>query len=133
MASGPFLLTKYGIQREVPRQTAGAYALGNLRMHSDFEGAALLGRADSDLARDLARHIGRYQTFLFVAADNAEEAFRRECEIYHRLNRPDLKHPTRPHGSDWQCPICGRFDEDDLPPASEERGRQTAPLSGRMP
>jgi len=121
MASGPFLLTKYGIQREVPKDTAGAYALGNLRMHSDFEGAELLGRADCDLARELAGHIGHHQTFLFVAASTPEEAFRRECEIYHRLNRPDLKHPTRPRGTDWQCPVCGRLDEDDVPPKKKTR------------
>ena len=128
MASGPFLLTKYGIRREVPANTAGAYALGSLRMHSDFDGAEVVGRADSDLAHELAGHIGHHQTFLFIAATNPEEAFQRECEIYHRLNRPDLKHPTRPRGTDWQCPVCGRFDEDDVP---QKKKSEQFPLSRR--
>ena len=120
MAKGPFLLTTYGIQREVPRRTAGAYALGSLRMDADFGRADFLGRADADLVHELSGHIGHFQTFLFVAAPTAEEAFHRECEIYHQLNRPDLRHPTRPAGSDWVCPICGRVGDEDSPPRQDQ-------------
>ncbi len=54
---------------------------------------------------------------------SAEDAFRVECELYHRLDRPDLKHPMRPTGTDWRCPVCGMAgEEEDCPDRGDAPG-----------
>src|SRR5258708_9772902 len=103
--SGPFVLTKYGIAREVPKKTPGAYILGGVRLKPNYEGAQAVGRAETDLAAVLQSQIGLYEAFLFQPAGSAEDAFRLECELYHRLDWPDLKHPQRPSGTDWRVPV----------------------------
>lgn len=115
---GPFRLTRRGINRQVPNKTPGAYVVGS-GLRRNYAGARAIGRADTDLAATLHGQIGLYDSFLFQAAGSAEDAFRLECELYHRLDRPDLKHPIRPAGTDWRCPVCGIAGDDDDSPDTD--------------
>lgn len=110
---GPFRLTRRGLNREV--------VLGS-GLRRNYAGARAIGRADTDLAAILHGQIGLYDSFLIQAAGSPEDAFWLECELYHRLDRPDLKHPVRPAGTDWRCPVCGIPGDNDDPPDAGDMG-----------
>ncbi len=70
-----------------------------------------VGRADRDLARELERHELAYTHFIFNFAETAEEAFYKECELFHTFKPLANAHPGRPSGSQppgsqLKCPYC---------------------------
>ena len=92
---GPFPLTDERIDDNVV-SSPGVYALGYTR--GDEFVIAYLGRADNDLATELTTHVrGTYPLFKFAYALSAEDAFAKQCELYHRhqqacvLRVPELR------------------------------------------
>jgi hypothetical protein len=68
-----------------------------------------LGRDDRNVRDKLLKWLGRsYRYFQFDYCETPEEAFRRQCELYHQLKQylDNTRHPERPDGTDWRCPLC---------------------------
>jgi hypothetical protein len=106
---GPFALTANGVSNNVKGVGAGAYALGNTKDDGVFY-IQYVGRSDDDLAARLQDHVPeRYQQFKYGFFKSAQEAFEKECHLYHDFNPPDNKvHPAVPKGTECACPIgCG--------------------------
>ena len=72
-----------------------------------------IGRSDSSVRRRLLQHVrdGVYDYFWVEHKRTPLDAFRRECNLYHRHIRTiDNKvHPSRPRGYRGQCPRCSEF------------------------
>lgn len=104
---GSFPLTKESIEKEVKFISAGVFALGVLGDDGRFQ-MLLVGRSDTDVRRALKSYIGKANRFKFEYYDDPEQAFRKECEIYHYMKpRANTAHPQRPAGMEWVCPECG--------------------------
>lgn len=102
--SGPYPLTEDGVAEAVTASAPGVFALGMMRNGAFYVG--YVGRAELDLARELDRHELAYSHFKFNFADTAEDAFQKECELFHAFAPPANAHPSRPRGSQAKCPIC---------------------------
>lgn len=103
---GPYRLTFDGIENAVRRKKFGVFALG-------YEGRGnifyinYIGRSECDLKSSLLGFIGSDVAFKYQAVLSAEEAFWRECELFHSFRPPANRiHPGRPTGSNWVCPRC---------------------------
>lgn len=104
---GSFLLKKDDIEREVKHIAPGVFALGNL-IDDRFK-TLLVGRSDLDLKRELLRRIGQTERFKYMLYDDPEDAFKKECELFHFLKpMANRSHPQRPQNRTWQCPDCGK-------------------------
>ncbi len=102
---GSFPLTKDGIEAEIKHIAPGVFALGNL-VDDRFK-TLLVGRSDKDLKQELLRRIGQTKRFKYLLYDDAEDAFKKECELYHFLKPYANKgHPQRPQNRTWTCPDC---------------------------
>lgn len=103
---GPFQLTEPGIDAYLVAGSSGVYALGYSR--DDLFIISYLGRADGDLRTDLKTHVhGPYPQFKFAYAYSAEDAFRKQCELFHEcVGLENDGHPRPPHGLDLVCPCC---------------------------
>jgi hypothetical protein len=108
---GPFPLTKMGVENAVKLTSAGAYALGHTEANGTFI-VEYVGRADEDLAKRLQDHVPEpYQQFKAKYFPSAEEAFYKECRLYHDFpNQNNKVHPARSKGKNWSCPACTIFD-----------------------
>ena len=107
---GTFPLTEIGIKDNVPQKSAGAYALGYTRDDTFY--VQYIGRSDVDVAARLRYHIGDYFRFKFESYSTAKEAFEKECCLYHDFKPADNdRHPARPAGKNWECPVCDIFDD----------------------
>jgi len=105
--SGPFDLTESNILTYVPPRRIGTYMLGMIDRRSKTFLVAYTGRSDTDLAARLRGWVGLYSQFKFGLSRYAEDAFDKECRLYHDFAPPDTKlHPASPRGSNAQCPIC---------------------------
>ena len=107
---GPFPLTDERIDDNVV-SSPGVYALGYT--HGDEFVIAYLGRADSDLATELTTHLsGTYPLFKFAYALSAEDAFAKQCELYHQCTGLENDvHPNPPQGSEAMGPRCKTWRE----------------------
>ena len=105
---GPFQLTKDGVAKAVTAKSPGIYVLG--RSGNDTFYTAHFGRSDDDLAKRLKDQVTWPDPqFKFAYAASAQDAFEKECELFHALGgsqSPD--HPASPSGSKWKCPCCSR-------------------------
>ena len=103
---GPHQLSFDTIRGLVTRVSPGVFALG----YADLEGRFLInkvGRADDDVSARLRNLIGTANLFKFRYFNTAEEAFKKECALYHDFSPPgNMVHPYRPLGTDWECPYC---------------------------
>lgn len=102
---GPFPVTDERIDDNVV-SSPGVYALGYTR--GDEFVIAYLGRADDDLKAELKRYQrGTYSLFKFAYALSAEDAFAKQCELYHQtVGLENDIHPNPPRGSQAMCPHC---------------------------
>jgi len=107
---GPYELTTAGIDRNVRRRSAGAYLL----YMSRHDRAVYVGRSDSDLNQRLKDHVyenAGFAYFRFAYCCSPEDAFEKECELYHYFEeRGQIRnsyHPAKPWYSDCNCPVCG--------------------------
>lgn len=107
---GPYRLTYDAIQSKVTLATPGVFALGYSGPDDIFY-VNYIGRADKDLRARLRDFIGSDSGFKFRALNSAEDAFRRECELFHAFRPPGNRiHPCRPALTTWCCPRCGLLD-----------------------
>lgn len=107
--SGPFDLDLDTIDRVVTKKSAGAYAVGNTADGVFY--VSYVGRADYDLNDRLKDHVGTASEFKADYFSSAEEAFEKECRLYHDFSTKRNKvHPARPKGSNATCPCCTIFD-----------------------
>jgi hypothetical protein len=106
---GPFALTEAAINQEVSQTSPGAYALDQSHESGGFH-ITYVGRSDQDVNARLKEHLGKYKRFKFEFYGTAQEAFEKECGLYHDFNPPaKITHPERPTQSGWKCPHCKRF------------------------
>ena len=103
---GPFNLCVEGIDVAVRLRSPGVFALGNLDHMNRFQ-MNRVGRAGEDLRSSLRQLIGSDNLFKFAYTCNGQEAFEKECELFHRF-RPggNFFHPVRPEHTHWLCPFC---------------------------
>lgn len=103
---GPFSLAFDIIEHEVPRHMPGVYAIGYVDLDGWFR-IEKVGRSDHDLRRALDDCIGTASHFKFLALPTADQAFAKECQIFHDFKPPGNRaHPDPPADSDRDCPRC---------------------------
>ncbi len=109
---GKFPLTSDSIDSTVSA-SPGAYVLVNSNNN-----AVYVGRSDTDLNGRLKNHLPQNEEnswikrsfttdYYFDVTVTAQEAYRLECEWFHKY-RPNCNtaHPAKAAYS-WSCPICG--------------------------
>jgi len=107
--NGPFLLKAQEIDTEIKEKSAGVYVLDRSHDDGPFH-ISYVGRSDTDLKARLHEHGERYKRFKYEYHTSPEEAFAKECWLYHEFNPPStIAHPPRPHGSKWKCALCKVF------------------------
>jgi hypothetical protein len=104
---GPFKLTVDRLDKHLQASSPGIFALGEER-HGVFT-IKQIGRSDDDLRLALKSHIrGPHKYFKFSYAMSPEDAFAKECELYHSLIALDQPtHPAPPNSKDLKCARCG--------------------------
>jgi hypothetical protein len=109
--NGPCELSARSINANVMSGMIGTYALGVLA-EGNVLAVRYVGRSDDDLAGRLQSWTGnpRYTHFLFGYLFSAEEAFKKECRLFHDFGATAILdnavHPDRPNGSNVACPVC---------------------------
>jgi len=102
-------LTEKEIDGAVVGISPGVYALGSNT--PDVFYVDYIGRSDNDLNGQLKQWVGgKYTHFKFGLFPSAEEAFTKECNLFHDFGETALDnsvHPARPNGSNSKCPRCG--------------------------
>lgn len=105
---GPYRLTYDAICAALPEATPGVFALG-YNGRGDVFYINYVGRSDSDVRKSLLDLIGSDLAFKYGLSSSAEEAFIRECELFHALRPPGNRvHPVRAASTNWACPSCSR-------------------------
>ena len=109
---GPFPLTETGIDAHVRSESPGVYILGYQRKSLFI--VSYVGRDDSDVRRALRTHVsGPYEHFKLAYALSAQEAFLKECDLYHDYTGLDnARHPSPPKGMAWPCACCQATDQE---------------------
>ena len=103
---GPLALKDHVIDEEISQESPGAYVLEESRDLVSFH-VAYVGRSDRDINNQLHVHVGSYKRFQYEYCSSAEEAFQKECNLYHDLEpRDNPVHPRRQPGTAWKCPRC---------------------------
>ncbi|UCG37492.1 MAG: hypothetical protein JSV64_04275 [Candidatus Bathyarchaeota archaeon] len=106
---GPYRLDRKTIEEKVESASAGVFILGYVGIGGFIP--KYVGRSDHDIGEELKSRIGGdYGRFEFDYCDSSEEAFSKECHIFHvwREQLTNEKHPERPTGSDFTCPDCDK-------------------------
>jgi len=107
--NGPFPLTAAEIDREITAKGPGVYVLDRSHDDGPFH-ISYVGRSDTDLKARLHEHGERYKRFKYEYHATPEDAFAKECRLYHEYNPPStIAHPPRPNGSKWKCAECKVF------------------------
>ena len=103
---GSFPLTAEEIDKQIKFVAPGVFTLGNLK--DDRYQTLYVGRADKNLNEILKKCLRQTERFKFMLFDDPEDAFKKECELYH-LFKPAANrvHPPVPPTRDWRCPECG--------------------------
>ena len=103
---GPYRLDYDGVTSAICDDAAGAFALGYEHRDGSFR-ITLVGSTEEGLRQRLLDRIGSDQLFKFSIFATAEQAFHKECELFHDFRPPQNRfHPVRPSGKKWQCPRC---------------------------
>lgn len=110
--TGPILLGKDAIEKQVSRTSPGNYALGYVKDDGGFI-VQYVGRSDTDVNDRLKDWVGKYKSFKYSYATSAKTAFEKECNNFHDFGGTQKLandiHPDRPNGSGWKCPRCKNF------------------------
>ena len=110
---GPYIFTSAEIDRVVTKTSPGNYGLG---YSNDTFIVLYVGRSDSDVNQELKARLGssRYKEFKYSYATSPKAAFEKECRNYHDFGGSEKLdneiHPSRPAGTNWECPVCTIFD-----------------------
>ncbi len=101
---GPLPLTSDVVSAEIEPLSIGVYALGRLKEKRFL--VRRVGRADRDLAAELAAFVGRYDAFKYRIYGSTRRAFEKECRLFHDFAPPETtRHPVRPKGTRFTCPV----------------------------
>lgn len=104
---GSYPLTNEEINKQITETSPGNYAYGHVKDNTFY--VEYVGRADSDLNDRIKHGVGQYKRFKYSYAKNAKEAYEEECRNYHDFSPVDNKrHPDKPDGKNYKCPICGQ-------------------------
>jgi len=100
---GPYPLWK--LEEVVETGMIGVYVLsrGGQRVH-------YVGRSDYDLRARVRQsaQLDSYTHFWFGYASSPMQAYKAECELWHRHQPPDNQnHLAVPAGTSWRCPAAG--------------------------
>lgn len=107
---GPYKLSFDDISTIQKCPSPGVFALGYIGRDDAFY-INFIGRSDEDVRSRLLELIGSDRSFKFSLTKSPEEAFRRECELYHSFRPPSNRiHPGRPTATNWVCPRCSLMD-----------------------
>ena len=103
---GSYPLTAEKIDEVVKGAGAGVYALGYRKKESFY--FQYVGRSDSDLNGRLLDYVdGKYERFKYGFYTSVEDAYKKECLLYHNFNPKDNSiHPDKPDGTNYICPVC---------------------------
>ncbi len=106
---GPFPLSEKKIDEVVTEKSPGNYALGFVNDEKTFN-VQYVGRSDTDVNKRLKDWVKKYNRFKFSYVSSSKAAFEKECKNYHDFGEDahldNDKHPDRPKGKDWECPVC---------------------------
>jgi hypothetical protein len=100
---GPYPICE--VAELVEPETMGVYVLSD-----DGEHAAYVGRSDYDLQQRIINSAaqGSYVAFWFDYASSPTDAYKYECELYHKFEPEDNEvHPAVPENANWRCPVEG--------------------------
>ena len=103
---GPYVLNPYHVDMVVSPRMHGVFGLSNKK-----ESIELIKRSDTSICAEIKNHVGSYRYFWVRTAASAQEAFRYECELFHRhpIAGPGGNHPSPSEGAKWPCPLCGEL------------------------
>ncbi len=103
---GSYPLTAKKNDEVVKGISAGVYTLGYKKEESFY--TQYVGRSDSDLNDRLHDYVdSKYERFKYGFYNSIEDAFKKECSLYHDFNPKDNSiHPDRPNGTNYICPVC---------------------------
>lgn len=109
---GPHDFDSETVDRVVTKTSEGNYALGYINPDGGFV-PKYVGRSDTDLNQELKNRLNRdHPKFKYGYASSPKAAFEKECHNYHDFEEQldNERHPARPDGSGWTCPVCSIFD-----------------------
>lgn len=107
---GPYRLSFDGISAIRNSSSPGVFALGYIGREAAFY-INYIGRSDHDVKSRLLELIGSDSFFKLGLTESPEEAFRRECELFHSFRPPANRvHPGRSANTNWICPRCSVMD-----------------------
>lgn len=99
-----YRLDQWLVRVLVPPHVLGVYVLWN--PVEPF----YVGRSDTSLRRRLLEHAGDYRStyFTYDVSNTADEAFDKECSLYHALSGSTVNryHPHRPDAGHPGCTFC---------------------------
>lgn len=108
---GPFVYTQEEIDRIIPMNIIGNYALGYLSEDGKIFYVSYIGRSDSDLHQRISHSLGKYTHFKVSQASSILQAYQKECKNWHDFGGEEGKldnkiHPDKPDNLMAFCPIC---------------------------
>ncbi len=104
---GSFPLTEDEIKKHIKYKVPGVFTLGTVNDDGKYQ-TLYVGSAHRDLAETLKKCLRQTPRFKFQLFDSAEDAFNKECELYHLFRLAANKvHPPVPPLEAWRCPECG--------------------------
>ena len=114
MGSNAYLFSQEIIEKNVPDNCFGNYALGYKNEQTGVFIVLYVGRSDTNLRKRLLDHLGedkRFKHFKFIKQVDIRQAYLLECKNYHDFGGEDGKllnkvHPDCPSGYAINCPIC---------------------------
>ncbi len=86
---------KTEINEVVTQQSPGAYALDQSHDSGPFH-ITYVGRSDTDVNASLQERVGKYKRFKFEYYPSAEEAYQKECALYHDFPTPPAHRIAHP-------------------------------------
>lgn len=106
--SGWFSLGERAVVAHARRRWPGVYRLADTHGIPRY-----IGRSDEDVQKRLLDHVrtGRYRFFWVEHIGTPDDAFHRECHLFHYYRRQldNAIHPSRPKGCGDACPKCNQF------------------------
>jgi hypothetical protein len=121
---GPYDMNFKTIDQIVTHQSPGNYILGYSNSQNTFI-EQYVGRSDLDVGIELKARLSslKYKKFKFSYADSPKAAFEKDCRYYHEFGGSGYlqneRHPERPDGMCWNCPVCKIYDSPLLAALSE--------------
>lgn len=107
---GPYLLSEKEINNYVMSSVPGIFVTGIIRnqaFHPQW-----IGRADECINFRLKERLGKCSHFKFTYTLTKQEAFIKQCRLYHELLETAQlsemqEHPFSSPENNYACPICG--------------------------